>query len=740
MSVAEFETDGTIRHVNEKFLNSVGYEEKRISGRHHSLLCSEDYAASLNYQHFWEQLRAGIPSYGSFEYLRQDGSKVWFESTYAPIVDEQGSVERVIEFGRDVTEINRQRSQLISVLKAIDTHQVVFEYDTGGMITSVNQLGLEASGYSLEELVGKHRVVLMDPDHEVAFHADWKRVLNGDSVRGQLPRRKKNGEAFWLELTLIPICNEREEIVSVMGIGSDVTNLRNERVQTQGELAAIGESQLMAEFNLDGTFRSANMLYCVTMGVEESEILGVPHAQFLMDPSLDKKIWADLGEGEAVLGTFVCKDSEGNKVWLEGAFNPIFGVDGKLEKVVQYSQNLTAQKLDEFEAVGKLNAISRSHIVVEYSLDGEILKTNELFTECFGYESGELNGSKMGVLYGEEFLNSEIFRETWDRVMAGESLQRVWRRNTKKGECVWLRSQLVPILGDMTETLKVVEFSKDITEEVLRNENFSKQLQKTSAALSEVTDVLRSASSELSGDATETKQRSGSVVERSGLMKENLFSTSQAASEMNASIRGVAKEVAESRSLILSAVDMMKETSAIIEELAKEGVDIGEVTTGIGKIASQTNLLALNASIEASRAGQFGRGFAVVADEVKELARETSKATDDIGERVKLIQNRTGQAQLVAERLKEAIHLISESSSSIATAVDEQSATTNEVSRCTDEVGEWAAKALGDISSIAGLVDNTEAISKRLFSSVEQLRRETETLSELAESCEEVPS
>jgi methyl-accepting chemotaxis protein len=178
-----------------------------------------------------------------------------------------------------------------------------------------------------------------------------------------------------------------------------------------------------------------------------------------------------------------------------------------------------------------------------------------------------------------------------------------------------------------------------------------------------------------------------------------------ATEELSASINEIRRQVSESSRIAERAVDEAGRANVTVEALAREAQQIGEVVMLISDIASQTNMLALNATIEAARAGEAGKGFAVVAAEVKNLATQTAKATDDIGNRIGEIQGSTKGTVDVIASIRRTIEEISGISTAIASAVKEQGAATKEIARNVQQ----AAQGTGEVSSnIAGVTEAAE--------------------------------
>ena len=183
---------------------------------------------------------------------------------------------------------------------------------------------------------------------------------------------------------------------------------------------------------------------------------------------------------------------------------------------------------------------------------------------------------------------------------------------------------------------------------------------------------------------------------------------STATEEMSASIKEISKNASEAAEVASSAARLAGTTNATMTKLSESSAEIGNVIKVITSIAEQTNLLALNATIEAARAGEAGKGFAVVANEVKELAKETAKATEDIGAKVEAIQNDAKGAVLAIDEITTVIGRINDIQNTIASAVEEQTGTTNEISRNISETAKGSSDIASNITGVATAAKETE--------------------------------
>jgi len=231
----------------------------------------------------------------------------------------------------------------------------------------------------------------------------------------------------------------------------------------------------------------------------------------------------------------------------------------------------------------------------------------------------------------------------------------------------------------------------------------------TAAHVSHASEDLTATSQQISANSAETSAQADVVSNAASHVSQNLQTVATGSEQMGASIQEIAKNATEAAKLATSAVGIVEATTATVSKLGDSSTEIGQVIKLITSIAQQTNLLALNATIEAARAGEAGKGFAVVANEVKELAKETAKATEDISRKIQAIQTDTKEAVEAIASISGVIHQINDISSTIATAVEEQNATTNEMSRNVSE----AAQGSGEITSnIAGVAEAAASTSQ----------------------------
>ena len=293
--------------------------------------------------------------------------------------------------------------------------------------------------------------------------------------------------------------------------------------------------------------------------------------------------------------------------------------------------------------------------------------------------------------------------------------------------------------GDADLTQRIESESKDEVGDLARWFNTFVEVQRgrilaiaqNSKLLGASSDQLATVSEQMSANAEETSTQASVVSNASEQVSTKLQRVATAAEQLHASIREIAKSAVEAAQTAGAAVTEADTAGKTVARLGESGQWIGDVVRVINSIAEQTNLLALNATIEAARAGEAGRGFAVVANEVKELAKETAAATEDIDHKIKAIQSDTKDAVDAIGRIGKVIARISDIQHTIATAVEEQTATTN-------EIGKNVLMAAGNSGEIAQSIGGVADAARMTASGAHETRKAAAELAKMASELEHI--
>lgn len=252
-AVIEFRLDGTIVWANQNFLDTMGYTLDEIAGQHHRLFVEPAYAASAEYQQFWEELRSGRFQAAEYKRIGKGGKEVWLQATYNPVLNQEGKPIKVLQVASNVTEQKLisvgNANQLAAIAKSmaiIDKSMAVIEFQIDGTIIRANDIFVELMGYTKEELAGRHHRIFVDPEEAAGegYARFWEDLANGHFRSGQFKRIAKNGTNVFLAAAYSPIPDVNGKPCRVIKCAYDVTAQFNQAMAIVGEKSAALEKAL----------------------------------------------------------------------------------------------------------------------------------------------------------------------------------------------------------------------------------------------------------------------------------------------------------------------------------------------------------------------------------------------------------------------------------------------------------------------------------------------------------------
>jgi methyl-accepting chemotaxis protein len=539
-------------------------------------------------------------------------------------------------------------------LDAVSRSQAVIEFNLDGTIITANQNFLAAMGYTLAEIEGKHHSMFVEPSFRdsAEYKEFWEKLRRGEYQSAEYKRLGKGGKEIWIEASYNPVRDHAGKPVKVIKFATDITAKKMRSLADAGKIAAVERAQAVIEFKLDGTIVTANANFLGAMGYSLGDLQGKHHSMFMpqgdRDSAAYREFWVALNRGEYQAGEYKRIGKGGKEIWILASYNPVLDEKGKPFSVVKFATDVTAQKLKTADLSGQIDAIGKSQAVIEFNLDGTIIRANENFLQTLSYSLGEIQGQHHRLFVEQAERDGAAYGEFWAALNRGQFQAGEFKRVGKGGKEVWIQASYNPILDLNGKPFKVVKYASDITRQVL--------------------------------------VRMGNERVR-GMME----SVAAGSEELNASVREISEAMVKSRETALTAVDKVVQADTEARRLTDAAQAMSGIVELIGNITGQINLLALNATIESARAGEAGRGFAVVASEVKSLANQAKQATDKITTEIESLNGISGDVASALESIRTAIQGVSEYVTSTAAAVEEQSVVTGEMSSSMQKAAAEAA-------------------------------------------------
>ena len=574
LAVIEFEPDGTIIHANDNFLNAMGYSQDEVIGKHHRIFVEANYRNSPEYSRFWQDLNNGVFSSGEYKRIAKDGSDVWIQASYNPILDLNGQTIKVVKYASDITQQKLLNADYRGQIEAIGKSQAVIEFDVNGIVEHANENFLSALGYSLDEIKGKHHSMFVEPIYKNSpeYKSFWHALSNGEFKAGEFKRLGKSGKEVWIQASYNPIVGLNGEVLKVVKYATDITRQKMLYADYQGQIEAIGKSQAVIEFNMDGTIISANENFLSATGYQLNDIKGRHHSLFIeanvRESAEYKKFWQGLNNGDFDSGEYKRIGKGGKEVWIQASYNPIMDANGKPFKVVKYATDVTARKYAVKEISQSLMSLSQGDLsnLITVPLEGEFDQLKEAMNSTIARFSEMVSQIRTSADFVSTSAN-EIQTGTADLSQRTESQA-----------------------ASLEETSSSVE---ELTQTVNQN-----------------ADNAKSAVS-LAEDATKKATVGGEVV-------------NQAVSAMRG-IGGASKKIAD----IISVIDEIAfQTNLLALNAAVEAARAGEQGRGFAVVAAEVRSLAQRS------AGAAKEIKTLINDSVTKVA-EGSRLVDDSGETLK---------------------------------------------------------------------------------------------------------
>ncbi|MCM2349333.1 MAG: PAS domain-containing methyl-accepting chemotaxis protein [Bacteriovoracaceae bacterium] len=630
-----------------------------------------------------------------------------------------------------VTEmmIDEQKAKV----KAIERSQSIIEFNLDGTVITANDNFLKILGLELSDITGKHHKHLCEDEYAQSFEFKqiWDKLNKGEFVTNEYNCIGKNGKLLSIIAYFNPLFDENKRPYKVIMLATDISELKSElKVRTD----IMNITSIVSESDLKGNILSINEKFIQVSKYGRDELLGKPHNTTRhpdMPKEVFKEMWATIGRGNLFRGVVKNRAKDGTPYYVDAVIAPIMGDNGKPKKYLGVRYDITETEIERQNMLGVIHAIDTSFIFIECDPSGNILTGNNIFQKLMEYSADEVKGKHHRIFCESSYVNSPEYSQFWADLKNGQKKSGVFKRMTRSGKEVWFQAVYSPVVDETGRVFKVVIIATDVTEQQIVT-----AIQETANALSSASAELTATASEMSNTANKTSRESQSAASTAEEVAIAVQTVATNMEEMVASIKEIGRSTNESSKMAKMTLVKAQESNVTITKLGTSSQEIGDVIKVISSIAQQTNLLALNATIEAARAGEAGKGFAVVANEVKELAKQTAKATNDITNKIGAIQTDTKSAVDAIAGISDAVEKLNGISGVIAAAVEEQTATTNEISRVVVQSQKGVESIAGTIKVVSAAANESTISSNQTLDASKELANLAEKLTALTKKAQ----
>jgi PAS domain S-box-containing protein len=682
--VSQTDAKGRLTYFNKSFLDASGFTADELMGQPHNIVRHPDMPPEA-FDNLWTTLKAGRPWYGAVKNRRKNGDYYWVMASASPIW-ENGAVTGYMSIRSKLpADLRKEAEQVYAQIRA-----------------------KQCKNYTIADGIIRRLTIF---DRLSFFTGTMKARLT----------------------TLVTVLVAFMTVVGVIGMVA--THSSNATVKSIYEDRTVPLAQL---FDINDRMKDNTVaLYEALDNGRAGKPTGDAAARVRANTDAIAKTWTEYS------ATYLTPEEKG----IAEAFAP--KRKAYLDNGIQ--AGLALLSAGQFDQLAALLAGPATQLFAAAKSDLDKLvaiQTKEAKASFEGAQSESRNALIfviallcMGLVYGG-WLGLRTIQATlrplarlnaaMDKIAHGELNSRILiKRDDEIGTALRNIQAMQAKLGFDREVQ--IETERRINAE--RKAEMQKLASDFEGAVGEIINTVSSASTELehsAGSLTTTAERAQDltrmVAGASNDATANVQSVASATEEMSSSVNEISRQVQDSARIANHAVDQARKTNDRVSELSNAATRIGAVVELINNIAGQTNLLALNATIEAARAGEAGRGFAVVASEVKALAEQTAKATDEIGQQIAGIQAATNESVAAIKEIGDTIGRLSEISSTIASAVEQQGAATQEIARNVQLAAQGTIQVSTHIGDVERGASETGSASAQLFTAAQSLARESNRL------------
>ena len=475
-AVAEYGMDGIVLRANDRFLRAVGFRASDVTGRHDSMFVDQSERSGPAFAGLWAALARGEHQSGEVRRLGRSRREVWLQASYSPVLGPDGKPRKVFMLASDVTQAKQRNARMEGKLAAIDKSQAVVEFALDGTIVHANENFLRVVGYALEEVAGQHHSIFVDPSYRGSpeYRAFWASLQSGEFLAGEFRRVGKGGAEVWLQATYNPILDASGKPQGVIKFATDVSALVAQREQIKIlSLVANETSNSVVITGADGLIEYVNPGFEKMTGYSFAEVRGRKPGAVLQGPATSaatrERVRKSLAARQPFYDEILNYTKAGEPYWISLSINPVLDEDGRVARFVSIQANVTQTKRQAEEQATRLETISATTALCEWTPQGRLLSANATIRQL---------GADMDAARSD--LASLLGPGGVSAVLRQKRIRREMRWPASAGDFIWIDAILSVLSGLGGEPEKILMCGVDAT---LRH----RTIEQTNEALGEVT-------------------------------------------------------------------------------------------------------------------------------------------------------------------------------------------------------------------------------------------------------------
>ncbi len=480
-------------------------------------------------------------------------------------------------FGRRRTT---KASEATATLAATAKSQAIIEFSMDGTILTANRNFLDAMGYTLPEIAGKHHSMFLtaadreSPDYKLF----WDKLRDGQFRAAQFKRIGKGGREVWIEASYNPVLDGEGKSFKVVKFATEVTRHKAEYADLVGQVKAINKSMAVIEFDLDGIIQTANEKFLGLMGYSLAEVQGKHHSMFVAsderDTAVYKQFWEKFKRGEFEAGRFKRIDKGGRQVWIEASYNPVLDLNGRPFKVVKYATDITAQ-------VSLQATLTR--IITEMDTSASLSKT---LAQHAGETSGEASVNMQTMAASTEQLSASV-REIAAMMVRSNDATGTAREQATSAQSATLRlaatsaslGGIVDLIRDIAAQINLLALNATI--EAARAGEAGRGFAVVASEVKNLANQARAATDRITGEIDQLQEVSGDVVRALGEIGQSITAISEF-------VTGASGAVEEQSVVTQEMSSRMQTTAAGVAAINDNISNIMEVASDVSKSVQET--------------------------------------------------------------------------------------------------------------------------------------------------------